>query len=151
MGRVNYTLLDRYSLSVTGRSDGSSRLAPGHKWAFFPSVGLAWQLGDEPFMQQLQLAQLAQAARQLRHDGQHGDQSVSDARARCTPRSTRSARRAFAATSRASIPNPDLGWEKTDQTDVGIDYALFNNRISGTLDGYKHEHARPAARRGCCR
>jgi TonB-dependent receptor len=50
MGRLNYTLLDRYSLSLTGRSDGSSRLAPGHKWTFFPSVGLGWQIGDEAFM-----------------------------------------------------------------------------------------------------
>ena len=50
MGRVNYTLLDRYTVSRTERADGSSRLAPGHKWAFFPSVGLAWQVGDEPFM-----------------------------------------------------------------------------------------------------
>src|SRR6185503_13782853 len=42
MGRVNYTLLDRYSVSLTERADGSSRLAPGHKWAYFPSLGLAW-------------------------------------------------------------------------------------------------------------
>ncbi len=73
-------LLDRYSLSVTGRSDGSSRLAPGHKWATFPSVGLAWQVGDEPFMRGLQVPQLAQASRQLRHDGQHVDHPVPDAR-----------------------------------------------------------------------
>ena len=39
MGRINYTLLDRYTFSVTGRSDGSSRLAPGNKWAYFPSYG----------------------------------------------------------------------------------------------------------------
>ena len=50
MGRLNYTYNDRYSLSVVGRSDGSSRLAPGNKWAFFPSFGFAWQVGDEQFM-----------------------------------------------------------------------------------------------------
>jgi hypothetical protein len=50
MGRLNYTLMDRYTLSATVRADGSSRLAPGNKWATFPSFGLAWQISDESFM-----------------------------------------------------------------------------------------------------
>src|SRR5213596_1283273 len=50
MGRINYAFADRYLLTLTGRYDGSSRLAAGHKWSFFPSVGLGWQLGEEPFM-----------------------------------------------------------------------------------------------------
>ena len=50
MGRVNYTLRDRYSLAVIGRYDGSSVLADGHKYAFFPAASLGWQIGDESFM-----------------------------------------------------------------------------------------------------
>src|SRR5213082_2006501 len=50
MGRINYTFKNRYLLTLTGRYDGSSRLAAGHKWSFFPSIGLGWQIGDEPFM-----------------------------------------------------------------------------------------------------
>ncbi|HEX8906646.1 MAG TPA: SusC/RagA family TonB-linked outer membrane protein, partial [Longimicrobiaceae bacterium] len=50
MARVNYTLLDRYALTLTGRVDGSSTLAPGHKYQFFPAVGVSWHLGDEPFL-----------------------------------------------------------------------------------------------------
>ena len=50
MGRAIYTLLDRYTFSVTGRYDGSSVLAPGHKFAFFPAASLGWQIGDESFM-----------------------------------------------------------------------------------------------------
>src|SRR3989441_10713326 len=50
MGRINYAFANRYLLTVTGRYDGSSRLAEGHKWSFFPSVGLGWQGGEEPFM-----------------------------------------------------------------------------------------------------
>src|SRR2546430_3083014 len=50
MGRINYAFANRYLLTLTGRYDGSSRLAAGHKWSFFPSVGLGWQLGEEPFM-----------------------------------------------------------------------------------------------------
>src|SRR2546430_13263843 len=48
MGRINYAFANRYLLTLTGRYDGSSRLAAGHKWSFFPSVGLGWQLGEEP-------------------------------------------------------------------------------------------------------
>ena len=49
MTRVSYALADRYLLTLTGRWDGSSRLAPEHRWSFFPSLGLGWQLGDEAF------------------------------------------------------------------------------------------------------
>ena len=59
MGRINYTLLDRYSLSYTQRSDGSSRLAPGHKWASFPSFSAAWQLGEEPFMRRFAVSSIS--------------------------------------------------------------------------------------------
>ena len=55
MGRLNYSFNDRYLVSLSGRFDGSSRLAPGNKWAFFPSIGLGWQLGEEPFLQDLDL------------------------------------------------------------------------------------------------
>ena len=51
MGRFNYSFLDKYQLTLTGRWDGSSKLAEGHKWDFFPSADLAWRVGDEPFMQ----------------------------------------------------------------------------------------------------
>ena len=116
MGRVNYTLLDRYSLSGTDRSDGSSRLAPGHKWATFPSVGLAWQLGDESFMRHFDFAQRAQASRQLRHDRQHGDLAVSDGRHAAARASTRSAARAFSGYKPGVDPEPGsrLGEDGSD-------------------------------------
>lgn len=49
MGRINYSFKDRYLLTLTGRYDGSSRLAKGNKWDFFPSVALAWRMNDESF------------------------------------------------------------------------------------------------------
>ena len=50
MGRVNYTLLDKYLLTFSGRADGSSVLAPDHKWDFFPSFALAWKIQEEKFL-----------------------------------------------------------------------------------------------------
>src|SRR5204862_7466603 len=51
LGRANYNLNDRYLFTLSARTDGSSRFAPGNKWAFFPSVAFAWRLASEPFMQ----------------------------------------------------------------------------------------------------
>ncbi|MEO8622116.1 MAG: SusC/RagA family TonB-linked outer membrane protein [bacterium] len=136
MGRVNYTLLDRYTISATGRSDGSSRLAPGHKWAFFPSVGLAWQISDESFMKRFS----SLSSLKLRGSyGTTGNTSINPyaTQGLLTPRIY-----TFGATSvrgyrPGSIANPDLSWEKTDQTDIGLEFALYDNRISGTIDGYR--------------
>jgi hypothetical protein len=50
MARVNYTLMDKYLLTASGRYDGASVLAPGHKWSFFPSFALAWKMHQETFL-----------------------------------------------------------------------------------------------------
>jgi TonB-linked SusC/RagA family outer membrane protein len=136
MGRVNYTLLDRYTFSVTERADGSSRLAPGHKWAYFPSYGLSWQLGDEPFMRNVPFIS------SLKLRGSYGT-TGNTAIAPYSTEGTLSARIYTFGSTRVrgykpgSIPNPDLGWEKTDQTDFGLEYGLFNNRVNGSIDTYK--------------
>jgi TonB-linked SusC/RagA family outer membrane protein len=136
MTRVNYTLLDRYTLTLTGRRDGSSRLAEGHKWAFFPSFGLGWQIGDESFMRRFDFV----SAMKLRGSyGTTGNTSIS-------PYQTQGAlvRRVynFGANNGfgyapGSIANPDLSWEKTDQVDVGLDWGVFGNRVSGAADWYR--------------
>jgi TonB-linked SusC/RagA family outer membrane protein len=137
MGRANYTLADRYSFSFTERADGSSRLAPGHKWAYFPSFGAAWQVGDEPIMRGLTFLN------SLKLRGSYGTTGNTAINPYQTEGTLASRLYTFGTTrvrgyKPGSIPNPDLGWEKTDQTDVGIDYAIFNSRISGTIDGYKY-------------
>lgn len=135
MGRANYTLFDRYSFNFTERADGSSRLAPGHKWAYFPSVGAAWQIGDERFMRNFGWVN----SLKLRGSyGTTGNTSISPYQTEGTLRS----RLYTFGTTRVrgympgTIPNPDLTWEKTDQSDVGIDFSVLNDRVSGTIDGY---------------
>ncbi|HEX8942509.1 MAG TPA: SusC/RagA family TonB-linked outer membrane protein [Gemmatimonadaceae bacterium] len=137
MTRVYYTLADRYSFSVTERADGSSRLAPGHKWAYFPSFGAAWQLGDERFMRGLSFLN------SLKLRGSYGTTGNTAINPYQTEGTLASRLYTFGTTrvrgyKPGSIPNPDLGWEKTDQTDIGLEYALFNSRVSGTIDGYKY-------------
>ncbi len=136
MGRANYTLIDRYSFSFTGRSDGSSRLAPGHKWAFFPSAGFAWQLGDESFMRRFPVLNSLKVHSSY---GTTGNTAISPYQTE----GTLASRFYTFGTTRVqgykpgSIPNPDLGWERTDQMDAGLDYSIINDRLSGTIDLYR--------------
>jgi len=138
MGRVNYTFKNRYSFTVTGREDGASVLAPGHQFAFFPSAGASWQLGDESFMKPLTFI----TGLKLRVSyGKTGNSSIN-------PYQTEgSLSQTFynfgSATANGyvpgSIPNSNLVWEKTSQFDFGIDFGVFRNRISGTFDIYREK------------
>ena len=136
MGRINYTFKDRYLLTVTGRFDGSSRLGPAHKWSFFPSVGLGWQVGDEPFMRRFDFI----SGLKLRASaGVTGNTSINPYQ---TQGGLDRTRYNFGSGSAAgyrpgAIPNPDLVWERTAQLDVGADFGLFGQRISGTFDAYR--------------
>ena len=135
MGRVNYTLLDKYTASFTVRADGSSRLAPGHKWATFPSLGLAWQLGDEPFMRRFG------AINSLKLRGSWGVTGNTAVNPYQTQGTLASKLYTFGAArvrgyKPGTIPNPDLKWEKTANTDIGLEYALFDSRVSGSVDVY---------------
>jgi TonB-linked SusC/RagA family outer membrane protein len=135
MGRVNYTLLDRYSLSATVRSDGSSRLAPGHKWATFPSFGFAWNVSDESFMRH---AGFITSLKLRGSYGTTGNTSIGPYQTQGTlaPKLYTFGTARVRGYRPGSIPNPDLTWEKTDNTDIGLEYALLNGRVSGTIDTY---------------
>ncbi len=136
MGRMNYTFRDRYLLTLTGRMDGSSRLAEGHKYALFPSVALGWRVLDEAFGDRLgPLNSLKLRASY----GKTGNTSVSPYQTQGgLTRSTYSFGNNGAFGFRpGSLPNPKLEWEKTAQTDAGADFTLFGGRLSGTIDAYR--------------
>jgi TonB-linked SusC/RagA family outer membrane protein len=136
MARVNYTFKDRYLLTVSGRVDGSSRLAPGQKYGVFPSVALAWRLSEEDFIRRTGLF----SDLKLRASyGRTGNTAID-------PYQTEGAltRTMYAFLDQPAVgfrpgrlPNPDLRWEKTGQMDVGLEFTLFNNRLSGSVDYYR--------------
>lgn len=142
MARVNYSLLDKYLVTVTGRADGASVLSTGNKWDFFPSLALGWKIDEEAFMEDTSFNQL-----KLRlgygavGNAAVGPYSTAGGLVRLpyvfggTPASgyvTGDPK----GTDRGSIPNADLGWERTNQLNVGLDFGFVNNRISGSLDYY---------------
>jgi TonB-linked SusC/RagA family outer membrane protein len=135
MGRATYTLLDRYYLTLTGRQDCSSRLAPGNKCSFFPSTALKWRISDEGFMQNQDL--FSDLSLRLSY-GLLGNTSISPYQTQGSlTKTTYSYGGAGAFGFRPDkLANPELRWEKTKQIDVGLEFGILDNRVSGTIDGY---------------
>jgi TonB-dependent starch-binding outer membrane protein SusC len=136
MARLNYGFRDKYLLTVSARRDGSSVLAAGHKYEWFPSAALAWRINKEEFMNAGWINEL-----KLRVGaGVTGNSAVAPY---ATQGAVTSLFYPFYTTNTAgAIPslemaNLNLGWEKTTQYNVGIDFNLFKYRISGSIDVYK--------------
>ncbi|HWJ26015.1 MAG TPA: hypothetical protein VNS32_05700, partial [Flavisolibacter sp.] len=136
MGRVMYSYDNRYMISATMRSDASSRLAPGHKWHTYPAVSVGWNLANESFMSDIS----AISSLKLRAGfGQTSNQAVA-------PYSTLGLLSTvpynFGPNGYATgyyvsqLPNPDLGWEFSKTINLGVDFGLFKNRLSGTIEYY---------------
>lgn len=136
MARINYSFKDKYLLTVSARQDGSSVLAKGKKYSWFPSAALAWRINKENFMNVNWVSDL-----KLRVGaGVTGNSAVP---AYATQGAISSLFYPFYTTNIAgAIPslemaNQNLGWEKTTQYNVGVDFSLFKSRISGSVDVYK--------------
>jgi TonB-dependent starch-binding outer membrane protein SusC len=137
LARANYNLSDRYLLTLTGRRDGSSRFGANRKWGFFPSAAVAWRLVDEPFLRESGF--FTDLKLRLSY-GVTGNQEIG-----LYQSLSRLAANAYTLGGQAAIgfapvgaaPNPDLKWETTRQFDVGLDWGMADNRISGTVDLYR--------------
>ena len=134
--RLGYTFMDRYLLTATFRADGASVFARNHKWGYFPSVALAWNMAEEPFM-----APARSVVSMLKPRVSYGT----------VGNSTGVTNNAFAAyyaqlaynkgdnsqqtgVFLGRLENPDLKWETTKEFNVGLDFALFDGRIGGTFE-----------------
>jgi TonB-linked SusC/RagA family outer membrane protein len=136
MARVNYALKDRYLLTVTSRLDGSSRLAPGHKYQLFPSVALAWRLSEEGFVQRTGLF----SDLKLRASyGRTGNTAIDPYQTvGALARTIYSFGGMPAVGYRpGALPNQNLTWERTAQADVGLEFTTRGGRISGAVDVYR--------------
>lgn len=136
-GRFNYDWKSRYLLTATMRADGSSKFIY-HKWRYFPSASAAWRISDEPFMVKtnLWLSNLKVRAG-WGATGNNNTQSLYPSNLLYSG----SQNYAFNNTMSPAIyimqmANKDLKWETTYQTNIGLDFGLFNNRINGEVDLY---------------
>ena len=138
-GRANYGYKNRYFLTGVVRRDGSSRFGSGNKWAVFPAVSASWRLSEEGFMK----SQSFFSDLRVRAGwGLQGNQAVSPYASLVLLEPSNGARYPFGdkvvtgvvATRNA---NPLLKWEQTAQTSAAIDYAILQNRFSGTIEYYQ--------------
>lgn len=137
-GRTNYSLLDRYMITATIRHDGSSRFK--EHWSTSPSVALAWKINEEPFLRNVE----ALSELKLRLSwGQMPQQAgaIPDYSWIPTYSMNTGTDSFYPVTGDGTLYRPDnytpnLKWEKTTSYNVGFDWGLFNQRLSGTIDVY---------------
>jgi len=145
MIRLNYGFNERYLLTVSGRWDGASQLADGHKWDFFPSAALAWRASEEDFLKNVSWLSNLKLRLGI---GVTGNSSVApyetkgDIQQVYLPFNGRdnvigyTTNEPYYTANQKTMANPELGWEKTTQWNLGIDYGFLNSRIFGSLDFY---------------
>nr|WP_308231043.1 TonB-dependent receptor [uncultured Prevotella sp.] len=139
-GRANYSLLDRYLLTFTARYDGSSRFADGHRWGFFPSAAFAWRVKEESFLKDVN----AISDFKLRLGwGKTGQQDTGKEYYTATYAKSTSNHHLYPIGAdntgvlyRPLAYNDELTWETTTTWNVGIDYGMFNQRLTVNLDAY---------------
>ncbi|KAA6345625.1 TonB-dependent receptor SusC [termite gut metagenome] len=138
LGRVNYTLLGRYNLTTTFRADESSRLAPGHRWGYFPSVGLSWNLSEESFLKHTQT--LSSAKLRLTY-GSVGNQEIGDNLYLSTYVAAKSGEgnETITVYKKSRLGNLNLTWETTVQYNAGVDVGLWKDRLTFVADVYYKE------------
>jgi TonB-dependent starch-binding outer membrane protein SusC len=137
LGRVNYSYKDRYLLTATIRQDGSSRFGTNKQWGTFPSVGLGWNIANEKFMGGIKAIDHAKLRLTW---GETGSNFIGDFSSKGSLNAVNSS---FGTTNVVGFVNgdpgnPDLSWEKSDQTDVGFDLGLWN-RFSLVFDYYHNQ------------
>ncbi len=131
--RVNYNFDERFFVDVSVRRDGSSRFGANNRFATFYSVGAGWNIADEDFFNVSFVDQL-----KIRGSyGTSGNQSIGnfDSRGLYQFGSYNGQSASFPS----QLDNPDLTWEQSQQLDIGIDYSLFQGRLSGSIDYYNKE------------
>ncbi|AWW28794.1 SusC/RagA family protein [Echinicola strongylocentroti] len=131
--RANYTLMDKYVFTGTIRYDGASNFAENNKWAYFPSGAIAWNIGDEAFLQSVEPISEMKIRTSY---GLTGNQGIGAYESLATLVAQYSNRPGEGSLILGSLANPNLTWETTSQLNVGVDLGLLENRINLSFDYY---------------
>ncbi|MDE3143037.1 MAG: SusC/RagA family TonB-linked outer membrane protein, partial [Bacteroidota bacterium] len=135
--RLKYDYKEKYLLQASIRRDGGSMFGSNHQWGYFPSIGAAWRIGEEEFMKKQNIIG------DLKLRASYGETGNSAGFNPYTPQFMLTGRGNYnyngtlvSAIGAAQTANPDLQWEKTATTDVGLDFSILNRRINVTFDWY---------------
>lgn len=134
--RLAYTYKDRYSVTATGRYDGSSKFGENNKYAFFPSAGLAWVVSNEDFMQSQNTISTLKLHTSY---GLMGNSEIGTYRSLATVAqgTTVIGGQTVSTAYLDKMANNDLKWEKTSQFDIGVNLGLFQDRLSFDVSYYR--------------
>jgi len=136
-GRVNYSYLDKYILTVSLRQDGSSKFGANHKWATFPSISAAWRVNEESFLKSADyLDDLKIRVGYGVSGNQDGIDPYRSLQLYGASGQYYDNGKWFRAYQISQNANPDLKWEETAMFNAGIDFSFLNSRISGTIEYY---------------
>lgn len=141
MGRVNYAYDNRYLFTATVRVDGSSTLAPGYQYFTYPAFGLGWNVTDEEFMHDVTFINNLK----LRGGwGKSGNRNVAPYQTlglltASTYNFGQAATGQQLAYTVTQVANPFLSWQSTSQYDIGLEFGILNNRITGVIDVYQQK------------
>ncbi|WP_240916428.1 TonB-dependent receptor [Pedobacter sp. HDW13] len=132
--RANYSLLDKYLFTFTGRADGSSKFGPNNKFGYFPSGAAAWRISKENFLKNVKWIDDIKLRGSY---GLTGTQNIGDQMYRTlySPFSYSGAN----ALIPTQLGNEGIKWESTREADAGLDISLFNNRLQATVDYYNKQ------------
>ncbi len=139
-GRANYQWRNRYLATFTLRYDGSSKFAPENRWGGFPSAALAWRISEEAFAKQfralsdlkLRVSYGAAGNNRINDNLWRRSYQISDNR----PIGFGNITQPYYTAASTTLVNPDLKWETTVTRNIGLDFGLFQGRLSGTMDAY---------------
>jgi TonB-linked SusC/RagA family outer membrane protein len=141
MARINYNFKSKYFLTATGRKDGYSGFGENNKYGFFPSFALGWIPTEEGFMKSTESLKFIDYIKIRASLGENGNMGISPYQ---TLDALKTASYVFGnnpTTANAlllkTVGNPDLKWESTVTLNVGLDFTVLKNRISGNLDYYR--------------
>ena len=143
-GRLNYNFADRFIASFSVRRDGSSRFGPNNAWGNFPAVSLAWRVSQESFLRNLAwLSDLKlRASRATTGNQAFGNYLWAATYALGDAQSRAQFGPEFVSTLRPTGVDPNIRWEETRTNNAGLDFSLFGNRVSGSLDWYGKKTSR---------
>jgi iron complex outermembrane receptor protein len=143
-GRVNYIYSNRYMVTATMRADGSSKFGSNNKYGYFPSVALGWNIMNEEFLSSLEIFDNLKLRASW---GQTGNQEIPSKITQSSYTDSKGGNDSYPingtedsieeypyGTIYTRLANPDIQWEVSTQTNVGLDFGFFNSRISGTID-----------------
>ncbi|MEY4383187.1 MAG: hypothetical protein RI995_729, partial [Bacteroidota bacterium] len=136
LARANYNYKGKYLINAAIRRDGSSRFGLNNRWGTFPSVGIGWVISDEDFMRDLPVVSFMKFRGSI---GEIGNNNIGNYTQYALINNTVNG--VFGNTvapgaAVSTLANPNLGWEKTRQLDLGLDLNLWNDRVNFTYDYY---------------